>query len=110
MLRGLAAWLLGASDLFRGDIRPAEYYLSQAIQLCQAAGNTFITSVATLDLSHVHAEQGKYRQAYRLLTQTLQEMSSGGRHSHPSLGYLYYGTSQILLNWNELEEAERQLK
>jgi LuxR family maltose regulon positive regulatory protein len=110
MLRGLAAWLLGASDLFRGDIRPAEYYLSRAIQLCQAAGNTFITSVATLDLSHVRVEQGKYRQAYRLLTQTLQEMSSGGRHSHPSLGYLYYGASQILLNWNELEEAERQLK
>jgi LuxR family maltose regulon positive regulatory protein len=37
-------------------------------------------------------------------------MSAGGRHSHPSLGYLYYGISQILLNWNELEEAERQLK
>ena len=59
MLRGLAAWLLGASDLFRGDIQPAEYYLSQAIQLCQAAGNTFITSVATLDLSNVRVEQGK---------------------------------------------------
>ncbi|HEX9028658.1 MAG TPA: tetratricopeptide repeat protein, partial [Anaerolineales bacterium] len=110
MLRGLAAWLLGASDLFRGDIKPAEYFLLQAIQLCQAAGNTFITSVATLDLSNVYVEQGKYRQAYRLLTQTLQEMSSGGRHSHPSLGYLYYGTSRILLNWNELEEAERQLE
>jgi LuxR family maltose regulon positive regulatory protein len=110
MLRGLAAWLLGASDLFRGDIQPAEYYLAQAIQLCQATGNTFITCVATLDLSNMRVEQGKYRQAYRLLAQILQEMTSGGRHSHPSLGYLYYGTSQILLNWNELEEAERQLK
>jgi LuxR family maltose regulon positive regulatory protein len=110
MLRGVAAWLLGASDLFRGEIQPAEYYLSQAIQLCQAAGNTFIASVATLDLSHVRIEQGKYRQAYRLLTQTLEETDSEGWHSHPSLGYLYYGISQILLNWNELEEAERQLK
>jgi LuxR family maltose regulon positive regulatory protein len=110
MLRGLAAWLLGASDLFRGDIQPAEYYLEQAIQLCQSAGNTFITSVATLDLSNVRVERGKYRQAFRLLMQTLQEMSSGGRYSHPSLGYLYYGTSQILLNWNELDDAERQLK
>ncbi len=109
MLRGLAAWLLGASDLFRGDIRSAEYYLSQAIKLCQATGNTLIASVATLDLSNVRVEQGKYRQAYQLLTQTLCEMSSGGRRSHPSLGYLYYGTSRILLNWNELEEAERQL-
>jgi LuxR family maltose regulon positive regulatory protein len=110
MLRGLAAWLLGASDLFRGDMRSAEYFLLQAIRLCQAAGNTFITSVATLDLSNVRVEQGKYRQAYRLLTQALQEMSSGGQHLHPSLGYLYYGASQILLNWNELEETERQLE
>jgi LuxR family maltose regulon positive regulatory protein len=42
--------------------------------------------------------------------QTLKEMSSGRQHSHPSLGYLYYVLSQILLAWNELEEAERQLK
>jgi len=55
-------------------------------------------------------EQGRYREAYHLLLQTLQEMSSGGRHSHPSLVYLYYVISQILLAWNELEEAERQLK
>lgn len=110
MLRGLAAWLLGASYLFDGDTHHAEYYLSQAIQLCQEAGNFFITSVAILDLSNVRIEQGRYREAFHLLLQTLKEMSSGGQHSHPSLGYLYYGISQILLTWNELDEAERQLK
>jgi LuxR family maltose regulon positive regulatory protein len=110
MLRGLAAWLLGASFFFGGDTDHAEYYLSRAIQLCREAGNIFITSVAIQELSNVHMEKGKYRQAYHLLLQTLQEMSSGSQHSHPSLVYLYYALSQILLAWNELEEAERQLK
>jgi LuxR family transcriptional regulator, maltose regulon positive regulatory protein len=110
MLRGLAAWLLGASYLYEGDARSAEGYFSQAIQRCQDAGNTFFTSVAILDLSTVLREQGRVREAYHLLQQTLLKMSSGSRHSHPSLGYLYIGISRILLAWNELEEAERQLK
>ena len=108
MMRGLAAWLLGASYYFDGDTRQAEYYLLQAIQLCQEAGNVFFTSVAIHELSNVRMEQGRYREAYQLLLQTLQEMSS--LSGHPSLGYLYHDISQILLAWNELEEAERQLK
>jgi len=110
MLRGLAAWLLGASYFFDGDTRRAEDYLSQAIELCQEAGNIFITSVAIQELSLVRIEQGRYRDAYHLLLQTLHKMSSGGRHPHPSLVYLYYVISQILLAWNELEESERHLK
>ncbi len=110
MLRGLAAWLLGASYFFDGDTQHAEYYLSQAVQLCQEAGNVFITSVAIQELCNVRMEQGRYREAYQLLQQTLHEMSSGGRRPHPSLVYLYYAISQILLAWNELEEAERQLR
>ena len=110
MQRGMAAWLLGASYFFDGDTKPAEYYLSQAVQLCKEARNIVITSVATLDLSNVRMEQGRYHEAYHLLLQTLQEMSSGGRRSHPSFGYLYSGISRILLTWNELGEAERQLK
>lgn len=110
MLRGLAAWLVGASYLFDGDTLQAEYYLSQAVRLCRDAGNNLIAAVASLDLSNVRVEQGRYREAYHILQQTLREMSSGGRRLHPSLGYLYYGMGQILLNWNELEEAERQLQ
>jgi LuxR family maltose regulon positive regulatory protein len=110
MLRGLAAWLLGASHLFDGETHLAEDYLTQAIDLCKKAGNILITSVAILDLSNVCCEQGRYREAYQLLDQALQEMTSRRLQSHPSLGYLYYGTVRILLNWNELDEAERQLK
>jgi len=110
MLRGLAAWLIGASYLFDGDVQPAEGYLSQAIRLCQGAGNTFFTSVAVLDLSNVRIEQGRYREAYHLLLQAIEKLSSEGRHTHPSLGYLHNAVGQILLTWNELDEAERHLK
>lgn len=110
MLRGLAAWLVGASYFFDGDTHHAEYYLYQAIQLCQKAGNVFITSVAIQELGNVRMEQGRYREAYHLLLQTIHEMSSGGRRPHPSLVYLYYAISQILFAWNELEEADRQLR
>lgn len=110
MLRGLAAWLIGASYLFDGDVQPAEGYLSQAIRLCQEAGNTYFTSVATLDLSNVRIEQGRYREAFHLLQQVIEKLSSEGWHAHPSLGYLHNAIGQILLTWNELDEAERHLK
>ncbi len=109
MLRGLAAWLIGASYLFDGDVQPAEGFLSQAIRLCQAAGNTFFTAVAVLDMSNVRIEQGRYREAYQLLLQVVQRLSAGGHHAHPSLGYLHNALGQILLTWNELDEAGRQL-
>jgi LuxR family transcriptional regulator, maltose regulon positive regulatory protein len=107
MLRGLAAWLLGASYLFDGDTQHAEHYLTQAIQLCREAGNIYFTSVAVQELGIVRMEQGKYHEAYQLLQQTLQEMSSGGRQAHPSLGYLYRVVGLILFDWNQLEKAER---
>jgi LuxR family maltose regulon positive regulatory protein len=109
-LRGLAAWLIGASYLFDGDVQPAEGYLSQAIRLCQAAGNTFFTSVAVLDLSNVRIEQGRHREAYHLLLQAVEKLSSQGGHAHPSLGYLHNAIGQILLTRNELDEAEQHLK
>ena len=34
-------------------------------------------------------------------------MTSGGRQPHPILGHLYISSGQILLQWNELEAAER---
>lgn len=110
MLRSMAAWLIGASYLFDGNVQPAESYLSQAIHLSQAAGNTFIAALAVLDLSNVRLEQGRYRDAYHLLLQAIEKLSSEGWHAHPSLGYLHNAIGQILLTWNELGEAERQLE
>ncbi len=110
MLRGLAAWLLGASYEWDGDTQNAEKYFLQAIPLCREAGNIYITLVSIVDLSNVFREQGRFRKAYHLLQQTLLEMSSGSRNLHPELGHLYISSSQILLQWNDLEEAERQLR
>ena len=109
MLRGLAAWLLGASYYWDGDTHNAERYFLQAIRLCREAGNIYITLVSIVDLSNVLREQGRYREAYQLLQQTQQEMSSGSNQRHPELGHLYISSSQFLLQWNDLEEAERQL-
>ncbi len=109
MLRSMAAWLIGASYLFDGDIQSAESYLSQAINLSQAAGNTYFAAVAVLDLSNVRIEQGRYRDAYHLVLQAIEKLSVRGGHTHPSLGYLHNASGRILLIWNELAEAERQL-
>lgn len=109
MLRGLAAWLLGASYIWDGDARHAESYFTQAIQLCQEVGNNYITLVSTVDLAGVMRENGQLRKAYQLQSQTIQEITSGKRPMHPELGHLYIHASQILLQWNRLDEAEQQL-
>jgi ATP/maltotriose-dependent transcriptional regulator MalT/DNA-binding SARP family transcriptional activator len=109
MLRCLAAWLLGASYYWDGDTRDAKKYFLQAIRLCQEAGNNYFTLVTIADLSTVLCEQGRFREAYQLLLQNQQEMSSGNRQLHPRLGQLYINSSKILLQWNRLEEAENHL-
>jgi len=109
MLRGLAAWLLGASHFWEGDDHKAEEYLLQAIRLCRAAGNIYFTLVSIVDLGNVLREQGRFREAYRLLLLTQQQMAAIGQQ-HPMLGYLNISCSQILLQWNEVEQAEQLLQ
>ncbi len=109
MLRSLAGWLLGASYYWDGDTRNAEKYFLQVIPLCREAGNTYITLVTIADFSTVLCEQGKFREAYQLLLQTQQEMSSANLQPNPRLGQLFINSSKILLQWNRLEEAENHL-
>ena len=109
MLRSLAGWLLGASYYWDGDTHNAEKYFLQAIPLCREAGNNYITLVTIADFSTVLCEQGRFREAYKLLSQTQQEMSSGTLKANPRLGQLYINSSKILLQWNRLEEAENHL-
>ncbi len=109
MLRCLAAWLLGASYYWDGDTSNAEKYFLQAIPLCREAGNNYFTLVTIADFSTVLCEQGRFREAYQLLLQTQQEMSSGNRQPNPRLGQLYINSGKILMQWNRLEEAENHL-
>jgi LuxR family maltose regulon positive regulatory protein len=109
MLRGLAAYLLGASHYWEGDPASAEPYYQQAIQLSRQAGNSFTTLVTVVDTCNVLREQGRYRRAYQLIAETQEELVRHGRAGHPMLGQLIINQGQILLQWNRLEEAERSL-
>jgi LuxR family maltose regulon positive regulatory protein len=110
VLRGLAAWMLGVSYYWDGDPRTAEKYFLQGIPLCREARNIYFLLGAIADLCGVYREQGKNRQAYQLLVQTQQEFTSCGCQPHPILGHLFINASQILLQWNRLEEAEHYLQ
>jgi LuxR family maltose regulon positive regulatory protein len=110
MLRGLAAWLLGAAYFYEGDTLNAETYFVHAIQLCRQSGNIFFTVISIVDLGNILKEQGRFGEAYRLLSQAEKEMSAGDFPAHPGLVYLYNGLGQILYARNELLEAELMLQ
>jgi LuxR family maltose regulon positive regulatory protein len=110
ILRGLAAWLLGASYYQNAEFDIAEKYLSQAIQLCQEAGNVYITLIAIADYSGVLREMGRCREAYTILLRIVKENSSIGFQPHPILGHLHINLGQILLQWNQLKAAEHHLE
>lgn len=110
MLRGLAAWLLGVSYLYEGNVKDAEEYLRNAILLCREAGNVFVSLLAVVDQCNALREQGKYRQAYHQLMQVDSEISAGRLTANPAVSYIYHGLGQVLFAWNRLDEAERYLK
>ncbi|HSB02798.1 MAG TPA: BTAD domain-containing putative transcriptional regulator, partial [Anaerolineales bacterium] len=105
MLRGLAAWLLGASYYYDGDNRNAIKHYQNAIRLCRKAGNIYSTVLSIADMCSALREEGRYREAYRLLIKTQQEIVSN-KWQHPMLGLLYINSSLILLQWNEVDQAE----
>ncbi len=109
MLRGLAAWLLGASYYWDGDPSTAEKHYQDAIQLCRLAGNRYFTLMTLVDMCNVLREQGKYKGAYNLIKETRLNLEREGRQAHPMLGQLLINLGQILLQWNRLDEAEHYM-
>jgi LuxR family maltose regulon positive regulatory protein len=109
--RGQAAWILSMTypDVLE---RPAEgelTMLEQAVQIGQKTGNLMVMVSAICEQAHNLRRQGNLHEAKAHYEQALALAVDKRGRLYPIAGEALMGLGQLALEWNDLQEAEKQL-
>jgi LuxR family maltose regulon positive regulatory protein len=108
MARGFAATMLSVSLRMSGDLASAEQAFVEATAISQAAGDSHVAVTALCDLAGLQRMQGEFHRAVATCRDALQLADEHFRRSGwqlPVVGHVYGRMSQVLYEWNDLEDA-----
>jgi LuxR family maltose regulon positive regulatory protein len=104
-LRSVAVSLLGDASRAQGKMILARAAYTEAVRIGQAAGASHMVILSNLNLASVLYEQGQFRQAARLYSDTLELAEQvDGPDSVYTLD-IHLGFGRLNYAWNHLEEA-----
>jgi LuxR family maltose regulon positive regulatory protein len=103
-LRANANWTLGYACLLQGDRVAARAALTEALALCQAAGDIFTTILATIGLGNVQETDNELYQAAETYRRVLQ---LAGDQPLQIIYEAHLGLARVLYEWNDLDTAEQ---
>jgi LuxR family maltose regulon positive regulatory protein len=105
-MRSVATGALAKTIFESGDLDGARRIYDQAVEIGKMANNVEMIINTNGDICDVLLEQGKLRQAERLLLETLPMMVHVDGHRLPLSARVYSGLSKVYYEWNQLEQAE----
>lgn len=109
-MRNSAAVVLGSACFMEGDLESARRYFGEALERDRRVQGTNAVPIASMRLSWVWMAQGRLGEAMRQLReQELYARERGIRRFYIS-GALNLLQGEILLEWNDLEGAEAQIR
>ncbi|MEJ2304734.1 MAG: LuxR C-terminal-related transcriptional regulator [Anaerolineales bacterium] len=103
--RSIAAMALGDSQYIVGNMNAANSALSEAISISKNAGNTYITTYASIKLAIVLQYQGKLHQALDICRELMAFMNTSGLSGSSMNGVLHAEWGEILWDLNEIDDA-----
>ena len=109
MIGSTVAWVQGQALRHQGNARAAEGSYAEAARLARAAGNSFIAHLARNDWAASLFSQGKLRQALEASLDIQRSASRAQGGLPPQTAGRFLTAGQILLEWNDLQAADRQL-
>jgi len=108
-LRGFLSMNLGIALYECGDVAPAGCALNQAIVLSHATDQIELALAATATLGHVQETQGQLSQAVATHRKVLDLGLARDDGPPPVVGMANLGIAEVLYEWNDLEQALRQV-
>lgn len=108
--RGLVAVLHGYVQRKNHQYTAAKTSLLEALARSKMAGEIYAVVDLLCQIARVELQQGTLNQAAKTCRDALQQAHAEGAAAHqalPVVGYAHTTLGTILLEWNELEQAER---
>ncbi len=109
-MRNSVAVVLGTIHYMEGDFGTAMGYYQDALERDQRVQGTNAVPIAVMRMVWVLQAQGRLRQALELLSEHERYIRQRGRRRFYIGGALNLERGEILLEWNQLEEAESQVR
>jgi LuxR family transcriptional regulator, maltose regulon positive regulatory protein len=94
----------------RGELEEPAEILLQCVQRDSAAGGTTAVPLAVPLLARIRFMQGRLHEAANLCRETLKPINKKGTKFFYMAGSLHISLGEILREWNELDEAEAQIR
>jgi LuxR family maltose regulon positive regulatory protein len=109
--RSALAFNLGVAHRALGNAAEASRAFGDARKIGESSKDLFNTSAAIYAQAHIAYQQGRLRNAAAICRAGLQSVQEYGQEGRPIpyAGSIYILLGDILLAWNDLEEAERAL-
>jgi LuxR family transcriptional regulator, maltose regulon positive regulatory protein len=105
-VRSVATGALAKTLFLSGDLDGARRIYDQAVEIGKLANNIQMIINTNGDICDVLLEQGKLRQAERLLLETLPMTVRVDGQRLPLAARVYSGLSKVYYEWNQLEQAQ----
>jgi LuxR family maltose regulon positive regulatory protein len=115
LVRSIILMTLGNSYQVLGAFAEATEALKESVALSLARSGPVVAVTALGNLANLQREQGLLRQAaetyQQAMTSVSKEVKAGKRLelTYPLTRWAYLGLAELHREWNELEDAERQL-
>jgi len=108
-----ASMMLATAFNRTGDTSKAEHFVQGALRACAPYPNSHIRVDALCMLAKTQQLRGKYKESADTLRKALSIARSGrisGDRYIPIVGFVHIKRSQLLYEWNQLEEAKQEVK
>jgi len=105
--RSFVALSLGIAYFAGGQPRAARKALSEAIELCQTAGLSYMVQAAMMELGLVQQTAGSLHEADQTFRRALELAPGQDVRPVPIAGMAYVGLAKVHYEWNNLDRALR---
>jgi LuxR family maltose regulon positive regulatory protein len=106
-VRGAALFALGTTCNYAGKSDEALLSYQAALPLCQASGNRVAAMLIVGNLTLLYLVRGQLHAAAELCRNVIAAAGQIGQAHSPALASVYGGYSNVLYEWNRLEEAQQ---
>jgi len=109
--RSAVALNLGTAYALLGELKESQQFFEEACALGQQGGNYYAALTAISYLATIQTKKGHLHQAAKINRQAIQLGTEwGGGQPLPATGQAYLGLGRLFYEWNDLVEAQNNLR
>ena len=109
-IRSVSTSILGDSTWINGDLEEAKHAFTEAIRIGKAAKNLHTVIISNSNIAEILMRQGQLHHAAYTFDQSLKMAIRPDGQRSPLAAKIFAGLARLSYEWNQLDEAEQNIR